>query len=385
MADMSVPQKPRWREIQAAPLPDRYARGWHCLGVADSFRDGKPHGVHAFGRKLVVFAGESGELAVLNAHCLHLGGDLSDGRIVGDTVACPFHDWRWAKDGTCAAVPYGRHIPVDRTRAWTTREVNGHLVIWHDHEGREPSPQVDLPVLEAWDSPDWSDWLWVEDVIETHPRELIDNLADPAHFFYVHGQRQGGAADYFSNVFENHVATQYMEQGGTTAPAYAPNEPYLGRPEDINGDLRSESTWHGPAYSVDHLYWKLDGKVVQSVLFLAILPIDLHRFRISLGVLTRNDPDLDEAANDKRHRENFELLRFSTFQDVHIWKNKARIDNPMLSETDGPIYRLRKWYDQFYMDADDVPSQARAYYHKEVDLSHANAVWDAELAGQPLL
>ena len=384
MADMSITRKHGWREIEAAPLPTRYARGWHCLGLADSFRDGKPHGVHAFGRKLVIFALEGGELSVLNAHCLHLGGDLSEGRIVGDTIACPFHDWRWGKDGRCAAVPYGKRVPVDRTRSWTSREVNGHLVIWHDPEGNEPPADVGLPTLEGYGSDEWSDWLWCEDIIETHPRELIDNLADPAHFFYVHGQRQGGAADYFANIFEGHVATQYMEQGGDLKTSRYPlDEPYLGRPVEINGNLRSESTWHGPAYSIDHLWWKLgdEGKVLQSVLFLGVLPIDLNRFRLFFGMLTRKDPDLSESENRVRHEANYTQGRDATFQDVHIWKNKARIDNPMLSETDGPIYHLRKWYDQFYVDVADVPSQATAFFRKEVDLDHANAVWNAELAG----
>jgi len=353
--------------------------------LADSFRGGRPHGVFAFGRKLVVFALDSGELAVLNAHCLHLGGDLSEGRIVGDTIACPFHDWRWGSDGRCVAVPYGKNVPVDRTRVWTSREVNGHLVIWHDPEGNGPPAESDLPVLEGYGSDEWSDWLWCDDIIETHPRELIDNLADPAHFFYIHGQRQGGAADYFANVFNGQVATQYMEQGGDLAgSSYALDEPYLGRPEEINGDLRSESTWHGPAYSIDHLWWKVgdSGNVLQSVLFLGILPIDLNRFRLSFGILTRKDPDLSEGENQMRHEANFTQGRDATFQDVHIWKNKARIDNPMLSETDGPIYHLRKWYDQFYVDVADVPPQATAFFRKEVDLNHANQVWNAEIAAR---
>ena len=33
------------REIDPGALPTRYARGWHCLGVAKDFLDGKPHSV----------------------------------------------------------------------------------------------------------------------------------------------------------------------------------------------------------------------------------------------------------------------------------------------------------------------------------------------------
>ncbi|MEO9139437.1 MAG: 3-ketosteroid-9-alpha-hydroxylase, partial [Jatrophihabitans sp.] len=41
------------RTIDTGALPERYARGWHCLGLAENYRDGKPHAVEAFGTKLV--------------------------------------------------------------------------------------------------------------------------------------------------------------------------------------------------------------------------------------------------------------------------------------------------------------------------------------------
>jgi 3-ketosteroid 9alpha-monooxygenase subunit A len=47
------------------------------------------------------------------------------------------------------------------------------------------------------------------------------------------------------------------------------------------------------------------------------------------------------------------------YQDVAIWDNKVRIDNPLLCAGDGPIYRLRKWYRQFYQDAAEVPEEMR--------------------------
>ena len=108
----------RPRIIDAGRPPDRFARGWHCLGLAAAFRDGepgsaasRPHAVQAFGTKLVVFADAAGELHVLDAYCRHMGGDLTMGTIKGDEVACPFHDWRWSGDGRCAQIPYARRVP----------------------------------------------------------------------------------------------------------------------------------------------------------------------------------------------------------------------------------------------------------------------------------
>ena len=49
-----------------------------------------------------------------------------------------------------------------------------------------------------------------------------------------------------------------------------------------------------------------------------------------------------------------DFVKMGFEQDVEIWKNKARIDNPLLCEEDGPVYQLRRWYEQFYVDVADV-------------------------------
>ena len=79
------------RRIEAAATPSRFARGWHCLGLVEAFGDGKPHAVRAFGRKLVVFRSGDGNINILDGHCRHMGGDLSQGEVKGNEIACPFH------------------------------------------------------------------------------------------------------------------------------------------------------------------------------------------------------------------------------------------------------------------------------------------------------
>ncbi len=44
------------REIEAAAPPARFARGWHCLGLSNTYRDGQPHQIEAFGTSLGVLA-----------------------------------------------------------------------------------------------------------------------------------------------------------------------------------------------------------------------------------------------------------------------------------------------------------------------------------------
>ena len=175
------------REIVAGSNPDRFARGWHCLGLVDGFRDGKPHSVEAFGTKLVVFADSKGDVQVLDAYCRHMGGDLSQGEIKGDSVACPFHDWRWNGKGRCTDIPYARRVPpVAKTRAWLTMEQDELLFVWNDPEGNPPPPEVTIPAMRSTDA-EWTDWTWNQIRIEgSNCREIIDNVVDMAHFFYIH-------------------------------------------------------------------------------------------------------------------------------------------------------------------------------------------------------
>jgi 3-ketosteroid 9alpha-monooxygenase subunit A len=67
-------------------------------------------------------------------------------------------------------------------------------------------------------------------------------------------------------------------------------------------------------------------------------------------------------------------------QDVHIWLNKAPVQNPLLCEEDGPVYQLRRWYEQFYVDKADVSPEMVERFEFEVDTTKANEFWRAEVA-----
>ncbi len=77
MSDVSVSPA---RSLDHGSQPVRFARGWHCLGLSETFRDGRPHAVQGFGTKLVVWADTQGKLNVLDGYCRHMGGDLTQAR-----------------------------------------------------------------------------------------------------------------------------------------------------------------------------------------------------------------------------------------------------------------------------------------------------------------
>jgi len=55
--------------------------------------------------------------------------------------------------------------------------------------------------------------------------------------------------------------------------------------------------------------------------------------------------------------------------EICSWQHKTRIDNPILSAHDGPIYQLRRWYEQFYVDVKDVQPDMVDRFELEVDMT----------------
>jgi len=359
------------RTIEAEALPTRFARGWHCLGLSKKFKDGKPHTVNAFGQKLVVFQSGDGKLNVLDAYCRHMGADLSKGIIKGNEIACPFHDWRWGGDGRCKQIPYARRVPLRaRTAAWPTLDQDGLLFVWNDPEGNPPPPQVAIPRIEGATRDDWTDWVWREIVVHTNCREIMDNIVDMAHFFYVHYS----FPTYFKNIFEGHVATQIMK--GKSRPDVRP--PAKDGEPQLLGNT-SVASYYGPSFMIDELTYHYDTMDLQAVLINAHYPIDQNSFVLHSGVIVQRSDKLPKGAAEAKAKALSDFILKGFDQDVEIWKHKARIDNPLLCEEDGPVYQLRRWYQQFYVDVADIQPEMVERFEFEIDTTRPVEVWQREV------
>lgn len=362
------------REIDRGVPPERFARGWHCLGLVSQFDDGVPHQISAFGTELVVFAGSDGKVNVLNAFCPHMGGNLAHGTVKDNAIACPFHDWRWRGDGKCAGIPYARRVPpLARTKAWISEVVSGQLFVWHDPEGKKPPAEVAIPPVPVYGNPGWTDWVWNHvDVDSSHCREIVDNVVDMAHFFYVHY----GMPTYFVNIFEGHTATQMMRsRPRADAVGVSTNT------TNYSDENQSHATYYGPSYMIDKL-WSA-GRTGEDEPNIYLInchyPVTPTSFRLQYGVMVEKPVGMDDEAANRIAQAVAKGVAIGFEQDVAIWKNKSRIDNPLLSEEDGPVYQLRRWYEQFYVNADQVTPEMVNRFEYEIDTERALKNWQAEV------
>jgi 3-ketosteroid 9alpha-monooxygenase subunit A len=356
------------RLIEAQAAPTRFARGWHCLGLIRDFGDGKPHPITAFGHKLVVFRSGDGNVNVLDGYCRHMGGDLAQGEVKGDEIACPFHDWRWGGDGRCKKVPYGRRTPrLARTQAWTTLQQDGMLFVWNDPERKPPPPDVTIPRIEGATSDDWTDWHWYTTVVHSNCREIIDNVVDMAHFYYIHG----ALPTYFKNIFEGHVATQYMNGEGRPDMGGTEGAQMLGN--------TSVASYYGPSFMIDDLTYHYAQGDANTILINCHYPIDANSFVLQYGIIVKKSDALPGGEAMRTAIKLGDYVKLGFEQDVEIWRHKARIDNPLLVEEDGPVYQLRRWYQQFYVDVADVQPDMVDRFEFELDTTRPYEAWMKEV------
>jgi len=358
------------RQLDHGVAPDRYARGWHCLGLARDFSDGKPHAVNAFGGKVVVWQDSKGELNVLDGYCRHMGGDLTQGTVKGDEIACPFHDWRWGGDGKCKAIPYARRVPLRaRTQRYETAIVNQQLFIWLDPEGSEADRSILPYELPGIGTDEWTEWNWnITEIEGSNCRELIDNVVDMAHFYYVHFSFPTS----FRNVFEGHIATQFMESKGRPDKS--------GGYGDAELFLKSEATYYGPSYMINWLDVDYKGFLTQVILINTHIATGPDSFTLQYGLTVKKPEGLDEKTVGYIAEKYTEMFGSGFLQDVHIWRNKVPVQNPLLCEEDGPVYQLRRWYEQFYVDKAEIQPEMVERFEFEVDTTKANEYWQVEVA-----
>jgi 3-ketosteroid 9alpha-monooxygenase subunit A len=318
--------------IQPAAIQDSheytYPRGWFMVARGDELKADTPLPLKFFGRKFVAYRTAAGQPVVLDGTCPHLGAAIGVGGMVdGDSVRCPFHHWRFGPDGRCNDIPYSKIIPPKaRVNSYPVRELNGNIFLWNDPEMGDPD--YELPDMAEYRDPKWVPWSMVRKDIKTVPKEIVDNIADKAHFPFVHG----AAIAEFKNEFVGHTATQYAMNLHETLAA----EP--------GGGLPSFATYHGPAF----LLTRLDGPY-PSWMLICHTPIDTEHVAVWYGNMVKFEGEGAMTPEFLAIAANYtELGKTAFYQDVQIWENKDPAPRPLLCAGDGPILQARAWYSQFF-------------------------------------
>lgn len=310
--------------------------GWFVVAFADELGADAAKPLRYFGRDLVLFRDAEGAPAMLDAHCPHLGAHLGiGGRVEAGAIRCPFHAWAFDRAGRCVDVPYATHRPKSaRVRSYPVIERNGLVLAYYAPDDRAPT--YEIPRLEEWGSPGWSAWLGETMRIRTHPREIVENVVDRAHFPTVHKNR----IDTFENEFVGERAIQRASGGGV------PDGPHT----SSDFDYASEAVYYGPGYQITWMHHR-----VETILLNAHTRVDDAYVDLRFGVMVQSP--LDAKTVSRIARAYVADIREGFAKDVAIWEHKRYRDAPVLCDGDGPIGALRKWYAQFYVPEPDATAR----------------------------
>jgi len=143
----------------------------------------------------------------------------------------------------------------------------------------------------------------------------------------------------------------------------------------------SVASYFGPSFMIDELTYVYDQFEMDTIFINAHYPIDENKLVLMSGIIVEKSPDLPADAEIIAAEQAAWVLR-GFAQDVEIWKSKTRIDNPLLCEEDGPVYQLRRWYEQFFVDVADVKPEMTDRFEYELDTTRPMESWHQEVARQ---
>ena len=135
--ELLAPELPEQRDPSKSDL----VSGWYKIAQSDQISLEEALQVDNFPTQMVVWRGEDSVLRGLDLYCKHMGASLACGEVEGNSIRCPFHNWRWAGEGHCDEIPYAKNIPSKAlTRAWEIDEIDGEIYAWFDKNASPADP-----------------------------------------------------------------------------------------------------------------------------------------------------------------------------------------------------------------------------------------------------
>jgi len=315
-----------------APFPD----GWYAVAFGTDVARGDVVPVRFMGTDRVLFRGASGEVAMLDAHCPHMGANLAvGGRVEGDALRCPMHGFGFAADGRCVLTGYGtKPPPTCVARSTRVVELGGVVLASHAATGAPPAWEPPAPDLRGF-TPLRTHTL---KGLATHPQETTENSVDLGHFSYVHGYRDVELVDTV-RADGPYLTTRYRMTRRGLVPGTTP--------------LRAEFTVHVHGLGYSYVEVDIPSHGLESRHFVLPTPTDAERLDLRLASCVRARtgalramplPVLDRTVGWLAARGYVADVR----QDLAIWENKRYVPQPPLARGDGPVARYRSWTRQFY-------------------------------------
>jgi len=306
----TAPQYALRSRTEPPPVPN----GWYSICGSTDLSPGAVLSIIAVERELVVYRDQAGDAHVVDAHCPHLGAHLGGGKVVGDTLQCPYHGWRFDSAGTCVEIPYSdARIPAKACLpTYPVAEQDGFVFFWFHATGAAPTYAIPR-VAEAGHA-EWSEPHEFRFELVAALQEMAENNVDYAHLCYVHGREfvPNDTSDFTTDGPFSTVIESLPDGSEFTRHAWGPGVAILRVP----GVMTVLTTTTPIDRRHCRLHWH----------FMFPLAMADAAETIILGVTGT----------------------YGLQADLPIWRDKVFLERPLLVKADGNIAEFRRWYAQFY-------------------------------------
>jgi phenylpropionate dioxygenase-like ring-hydroxylating dioxygenase large terminal subunit len=247
-----------------------------------------------------------------------------DGRVVGESIRCPFHGWRFGKEGKCEEIPYCEEIPERACiRTWHVQEKNGEIYVWFHPENTGPRWQ--LPDLPELGDPNWTSPRYAEFLVPAHVQDIAENSCDPVHFQYVHRQPDVPPSQV---TIEDNGRILHLHSDASKA--------------EIPSQLHA--TVYSPGFAIVRNTY---GPGAEMVMYNSAQPISRHETKMRWTLTVRRE--IEDLAGDDVMKGIIDGLS----DDYPIWANKVHKRRPVFCKGDETLVLFRQWVRQFYLTEND--------------------------------
>jgi phenylpropionate dioxygenase-like ring-hydroxylating dioxygenase large terminal subunit len=174
---------------QRPSLSDRdgqLVENWYMACLLKEVPAKKPIVRTIYDQDIVLFFNAEGSVTAMVDRCTHRLARLSGGEVCKGHLVCPYHSWKYDKDGKVVEVPSeGPGVSKGHRVAKTfpTRVFDGAVWVWMGEKGKEDESKI-------WRFPEYGSKGWVSYTMitdfENEVTNLVENFMDVPHTVSVH-------------------------------------------------------------------------------------------------------------------------------------------------------------------------------------------------------
>lgn len=161
---------------------------WYVAGLSEDFRKGALRSVEIMETRLVLWRKKDGTVVCVRDRCSHRNVPLSEGKLAGDCVKCPYHGWTFNGEGQLTNVPSegeeGKAYKNRHVEKFPVIEQQGLVWVWMGLD-KTPDPAKKPFPMPYYETEGWKTY-YMATPFSNGVTHLAENFMDVPHTVFVH-------------------------------------------------------------------------------------------------------------------------------------------------------------------------------------------------------